>query len=54
LAGQAPGNNLSQADRFRYTVTAVADDGSAQTLRFDEPQLPVGVRGLIELARERK
>lgn len=54
LPGQAPGKNLSQPDRFRYTLTAVADDGSAQTLQFDESQLPVGVRGLIELAREGK
>jgi hypothetical protein len=54
LVGPAPGKDLSQPDRFRYTVTVVADDGTAQTLGFDESRLPVGVRELVELARERK
>lgn len=49
LSDQPPG----KPDRFQYTITIIADDGASQTCQFDEEGLPHGVRGLIDLARQK-
>jgi hypothetical protein len=48
LAGQIAG----MPDRFRYSITVVADDGVSRTSQFGESELPRAVQELIELARE--